>query len=60
VPLALASTQVIGSLLFAVSATDAVTFAVIVAGIVGVTAVAGYLPARRAAGVDPLTALRME
>ena len=58
VPLALASTQVVRSLLFGVMPTDAGTFAVIVAGIIGVTSIAGYIPARRAAGVDP--ALRAE
>jgi predicted permease len=60
VPLALASTQIFRSLLFAVSAADASTFLVIVAGIVGVTSIAGYIPARRAACVDPAIALRAE
>ena len=58
VPLALASTQIFRSLLFAVSATDAGTFVAIVAGIIGVTSIAGYIPARRAASVDPVIALR--
>jgi ABC-type lipoprotein release transport system permease subunit len=56
----LASTQIFRSLLFAVSAADASTFLVIVAGIVGVTSIAGYIPARRAACVDPAIALRAE
>lgn len=60
VPLALASTQVFRSLLFEVRATDAATFAVILAGIVVITSIAGYIPARRAAGVDPVVALRAE
>jgi len=60
VPLALASTQVFRSLLFEVRASDAATFAVILAGIVGVTSIAGYIPARRAASVDPVIALRTE
>lgn len=60
VPLALASTQVFRSLLFEIRATDAATFAVIVAGIIGVTSIAGYIPARRAAGVDPAIALRTD
>jgi predicted permease len=60
VPLALASTQIFRSLLFAVSASDAGTFVVIVAGIIGVTSIAGYIPARRAACVDPVIALSTE
>jgi predicted permease len=60
VPLAVASTQVFRSLLFEVGATDAATFAAIVTGVIGVTSIAGYIPARRAAGVDPLIALRTE
>jgi predicted lysophospholipase L1 biosynthesis ABC-type transport system permease subunit len=60
VPLALASTRVFRSLLFEVRPTDAATFAVIVAGIIGVTTIAACIPARRAAGVDPVIALRTE
>jgi predicted lysophospholipase L1 biosynthesis ABC-type transport system permease subunit len=60
VPLAIASTTVFRSLLFEVRATDAATYAAIVAGIIGVASLAAYIPARRAAGVDPLVALRNE
>lgn len=59
-PLALAATQVFRGLLFDVRPTDATTFAVILAGILGVTSAAALLPARRAAGVDPSAALRSE
>ena len=59
-PLALACTQVFRSLLFKVSPTDFATFAVIVAGIIAVTSIAACIPARRAAGVDPVIALRTE
>jgi len=59
-PLALTSTRLFRSLLFAVAPTDAATLAAIAASIVGVTMIAGYLPARRAASVDPVVALRAE
>jgi putative ABC transport system permease protein len=51
-------TRVMSGLLFGVKATDASTFAAmaLVIGVVGFLAC--YLPARRAARVDPLTALR--
>jgi predicted permease len=60
VPLALAATRVFRSLLFEISPTDAATFAVIAAGILGVTSIAASIPARRAARVDPAIALRTE
>ena len=58
--LSLAVTRLLGSLLFEVSATDTTTFIVTALILAGVAGVAGYIPARRAAGVDPLVALRSE
>ena len=46
------------SMLFGVQATDPATFAVVAASMLGVTALACYVPARRAAGIDPVSALR--
>ena len=57
---ALALTRLMASMLFGVSATDAVTFSAVVL-ILGVVAfVATVIPARRAIGVDPMAALREE
>jgi predicted permease len=60
VPLAIAATKLLRTLLFEVSPTDTMTFVLIAAGIVAVTMIAGYIPARRAASVDPVVALRAE
>jgi predicted permease len=57
---ALALTRLMAALLFGVAATDPVTYLVVIAFLVGVAGVASWLPARRAARLDPVTALRVE
>jgi ABC-type lipoprotein release transport system permease subunit len=48
------------SLLFGVGGKDPVTFAAVALLLTGVAFVATYLPARRAAGTDPMASLRAE
>jgi predicted permease len=53
-------TRVMSSLLFGISALDPVTYAAVPVVLVIATLAASYLPARRAAAVDPVEALRAE
>ena len=57
---AAALTRVMASLLFGVSATDALTFASVAAILAAVVSAATVIPARRATSVDPMVALREE
>lgn len=56
----LALTRVVSSYLVGVSATDPVTFVGVPLVLLGVAALASYLPARRAMSIDPIRALREE
>src|SRR5450759_5211295 len=57
---ALTLTRLVSKLLFGVSPTDTMTFAVTALLLVVVAMVASFLPARRATNFDPLLALRVE
>jgi predicted permease len=59
-PAALALTRVMRSLLFGISASDPFTFTIIGAMLAAVALFACWWPARRAARVDPMVALRAE
>jgi ABC-type antimicrobial peptide transport system permease subunit len=53
-------TRLIQTQLFGVAPTDLLTMAAAALGIATVTALAGYIPARRATTIDPMIALRWE
>jgi ABC-type antimicrobial peptide transport system permease subunit len=55
---AFAMSRALDSLLFGVTATNVASYAGIAALVVATTLLAAYLPARRAARVDPLQAIR--
>jgi predicted permease len=57
---ALGLTRLMSSLLFGIKPTDPATFAVVTVGLLSAAAVSSYLPARRAAAVNPVEALRAE
>jgi ABC-type antimicrobial peptide transport system permease subunit len=57
---ALGATRLLRSLLFEVTPTDPLTFAVVTAILLVAALGAAYLPARRATRIDPMAALRCE
>ena len=60
VPLSLWAGTYVSSLLFGLTAKDPLTIGLTAALLIAVASVAGYLPARRAALVDPARALKQD
>jgi predicted permease len=60
IPIALGGARLIASQLYQVKASDSVVVSLSIVALSVATLLAGYLPARRAAAVDPASALRAE
>lgn len=60
IPLALASTRLLHSFLFELKSSDPLSLIAVIVLLGIVAAVAGFIPARRAAKIDPMVALRYE
>jgi putative ABC transport system permease protein len=60
VPASLAVARVLGSLLYGVAPTDAVTHAAAATAVFALALVASWVPAWRASRIDPMIALRAE
>jgi ABC-type antimicrobial peptide transport system permease subunit len=59
-PAALLASRLVSSVLFGLTPSDPLTVAMTTFLVAAVTALAGYLPARRASRVQPMAALRYE
>ena len=59
-PPALVGVRLISGLLYGVPPTDSVTFVLVAIVLLATAFLAGFLPARRAARIDPVIAMRGE
>ena len=57
---AFAPSRLVASVIFGVTATDPLTFGAVAAVLTVVSVLASYIPARSAARIDPMEALRIE
>ena len=57
---ALLASRLLQSQLFEITPTDATTYLAVAAGLILVSMVASWIPARRASRIDPMTALRQD
>jgi putative ABC transport system permease protein len=53
-------TRLLTNFIYGVTATDPTTFLAVSVLLIAVALLAGFVPARRAAAIDPLTALRVD
>ena len=60
VPAALAAGPLLRSLLFGLGPTDAPTIGIAAVTLLSISVLGGWIPARRAASLDPLTAIRRD
>jgi ABC-type lipoprotein release transport system permease subunit len=60
IPLALVSGRLMSSMLYELEPYDLLTLCVALAGVIVISFAAGYMPAKRAASIDPMQALRSE
>ena len=60
IPASLAVARTLRSMVYGLSPSDPLTIVLALAGIATITLAAAIFPARRAASVDPMRALRME
>ena len=59
-PIALALSRFVRSQLYGIAGNDPLTIAAATIGLAAIALLAGYIPARRATRIDPMTALRYE
>lgn len=58
--IAWAAGRLVTAMLFGLSTSDPLTYGVVAAALIAVASMAALIPARRAAKIDPMTALRAE